>query len=522
IVVSAPLARHGNVTGAVYKCEDSSHPCMAIPIPESPGLHIEGVGLGLTANPSSPQKLLMCAPLLSYTCGSNTYVNGICYEFDSSLTPTRNFTPAFQDCPKPKLDVAFLIDGSGSIASRDFTLMKQFMMSVIRLFEGKDVQFSVSQFSLEAKTEFDFNKYKKVPDHDRLINRIQQMNSVTFTPTGIKHVTDQIFEESSGARNDAQRVMIVITDGESNDVDVTFAVAIRAAERKGILRYAIGVRDAFDTSKATEELETIASRPSVDFVFKVSNFEVLKELNNKLKDKIFAIEGTGKSSGTSTFKLELAQTGFSSIFTSDSITLGAVGAFDWTGALVKLRDGKEVVVNESATQDMANAYLGYTMVEARRQGQRYCIVGAPRYKHFGRVVIFKQELKTKQWTVKQNIDGEQIGSYFGMTLCAVDLEGDGWTDLVLIGAPLYHHAGIGGTVNVCRISTQGDTSCFSTLRGQEGNSLGRFGSSIAALGDLNGDGFRDVAVGAPLENGHQGSVYIYHGVRGGISTAYSQ
>ena len=47
------------------------------------------------------------------------------------------------------------------------------------------------------------------------------------------------------------------------------------------------------------------------------------------------------------------------------------------------------------------------------------------------------------------------------------------------------------------------------LKGVAGQ-RGRFGSSLAPLPDLNSDGFNDLAVGAPLENGGQGSIYIFH------------
>ena len=60
------------------------------------------------------------------------------------------------------------------------------------------------------------------------------------------------------------------------------------------------------------------------------------------------------------------------------------------------------------------------------------------------------------------------------------------------------------------------------LRGQAGEG-GRFGSSMAPLPDLNQDGVFDLAVGAPLENRGQGSVYIFHGDnRGTINPTISQ
>lgn len=43
---------------------------------------------------------------------------------------------------------------------------------------------------------------------------------------------------------------------------------------------------------------------------------------------------------------------------------------------------------------------------------------------------------------------------------------------------------------------------------------GRFGSTITCLGDVDKDGYEDVAVGAPYDG--NGTVYIYHGSKGGI------
>lgn len=48
----------------------------------------------------------------------------------------------------------------------------------------------------------------------------------------------------------------------------------------------------------------------------------------------------------------------------------------------------------------------------------------------------------------------------------------------------------------------------------------RFGFAIANLGDLNQDGYEDIAIGAPYEG--KGTVYIYLGSKNGLITIPSQ
>ncbi|NWQ83829.1 ITA4 protein, partial [Columbina picui] len=50
----------------------------------------------------------------------------------------------------------------------------------------------------------------------------------------------------------------------------------------------------------------------------------------------------------------------------------------------------------------------------------------------------------------------------------------------------------------------------------------RFGESIANLGDIDNDGFEDVAIGAPQEDDLKGVIYIYNGRENGITPSFSQ
>jgi len=51
---------------------------------------------------------------------------------------------------------------------------------------------------------------------------------------------------------------------------------------------------------------------------------------------------------------------------------------------------------------------------------------------------------------------------------------------------------------------------------------GRFGTTMAAAGDLNFDGYNDVVISAPYADDQQGTVYVYHGGASGISKTWKQ
>ncbi len=99
---------------------------------------------------------------------------------------------------------------------------------------------------------------------------------------------------------------------------------------------------------------------------------------------------------------------------------------------------------------------------------------------------------------------------------AGDLNGDGYSDMA-VGAPDATNGQAGeGLVYVHYGSTNGlPTAPSLTL---EANIAGaRFGASVASAGDINGDGYADLVVGAPLSGG-TGAAYVYLGSAAGLAT----
>ena len=102
-----------------------------------------------------------------------------------------------------------------------------------------------------------------------------------------------------------------------------------------------------------------------------------------------------------------------------------------------------------------------------------------------------------------NLTGLSAGDQFGQAVDAIDdLNGDGITDLV-VGAVSDPGGGDRrGAVWVLLLNTDGTVQSAQRISDDEGNFTGvlddidEFGDAVASLGDFNGDGITDIAVGS--------------------------
>ncbi|XP_034147980.1 integrin alpha-M [Esox lucius] len=517
LLVSAPLEQYEhNRRGKVYQClvEDTS--CKPLPIQEASfGVNMS-MGLSMTQDPKT-SKTLICGPTIPRECKTMTTYNGMCLEMytNCNVFIGSSVHSSLKECPG-QMDIAFLLDGSGSIITADFNQMKAFVKNLIREFLKGDVQFAIAQYSNNCKIHFDFNDFP-FGSWENKINGIGQISGGTFTARAIKKVVKNVFSINGGSRPMAKKVLIVITDGNSHD-SIGLDKAAYEAESKMIIRFAIGVGAVFSSKHGRGELETIASSPPSKHMFQVGSFQALDQIKDTLKSSIFSLEGsqTGDS-----IKMEMAQEGFSAAYKpAGGFHVASVGAFQWRGAYQEYTSATETPTLKQSPNMEPDSYMGYSMAVARTRTRQFTILGAPRYKHTGRVEVFCPGVNYKP----VDFSG-QIGAYFGAEICAVDIDNDSYMDFVLISAPTFTDRQREGRVYVCTISDWSGVVCgFAaemTLQGDVGK-IGRFGTSLAQLPDLNVDGFNDLAVGAPLENNGKGSVYIFHGSRIGISNIYSQ
>ncbi|XP_054065135.1 integrin alpha-6 isoform X2 [Rissa tridactyla] len=240
-------------------------------------------------------------------------------------------------------------------------------------------------------------------------------------------------------------------------------------------------------------------------------------------------------------KFGSCQQGVAATFTRDYhyIVFGAPGTYNWKGVVraeqknqtfydLGIFDDGPYEVGDESRQDKnlvpvpANSYLGFSLDSGKgivSQNEMTFVSGAPRANHSGAVVLLKKEKNQRALSLEHMFEGEGLASSFGYDVAVVDLNSDGWQDIV-VGAPQYfdRSGDIGGAVYIY-INQQGKWEGVKPIR-LNGTTDSMFGLAVESVGDINQDGYPDIAVGAPYDG--FGKVYIYHGSKNGINTKPAQ
>ncbi|NWT06244.1 ITA7 protein, partial [Mionectes macconnelli] len=224
------------------------------------------------------------------------------------------------------------------------------------------------------------------------------------------------------------------------------------------------------------------------------------------------------------------QQGLAAAFSPDRryVLLGAPGTYNWKGERgreppggVRTCLGEGVWGVGGGHRTLFPLPAGFSVDSGAgltRRGGLSFVTGAPRANHTGAVVILRRD-SANRLVPEAVLPGPQLSSAFGHALAVLDLNSDGWMDLV-VGAPHFfeRQEEIGGAVYVY-INPGGLWDSVTPLR-LNGTRGSMFGTALSAAGDLNHDGFEDLAVGAPFDGA--GKVFIYHGSALGIAARPAQ
>jgi len=207
------------------------------------------------------------------------------------------------------------------------------------------------------------------------------------------------------------------------------------------------------------------------------------------------------------------QTYEGSAFVYHGSSSGLSSSFDWT-----------------AESNQANAYFGSSVSSAgdvNGDGYSDVIVGAPYYHNVedyeGRVFVYHGSPSGLSSSADWTAEVDQAEAYFGISVSSAgDVNGDGYSD-VIVGAYGYD----GGVTNeggafVYHGSSSSGLSSEPDWMAVSGQEVALFGISVATAGDVNGDGYSDVIVGAYRYDGgetDEGRAFVYHGNSSGLSAS---
>ncbi|XP_039520069.1 collagen alpha-1(XIV) chain isoform X2 [Pimephales promelas] len=194
-----------------------------------------------------------------------------------SSAPPPTLPATKEVCRAAKADLVFLVDGSWSIGDDNFQKIIRFLYSTAGSLDQigpSGTQVAIAQFSDDARTEFKLSSHVNKETLLDAIQRISYKGGNTKTGRAMQHVKASVMTEVGGARRGVPKVLVVLTDGRSQDDVLQVSQEIQA---EGYVVFAIGFADA-----DYAELVSIASKPSERHVFFVDDLDAFRNIEEKL------------------------------------------------------------------------------------------------------------------------------------------------------------------------------------------------------------------------------------------------
>ncbi|XP_048676750.1 collagen alpha-1(XX) chain isoform X5 [Caretta caretta] len=184
--------------------------------------------------------------------------------------------PQFQCDTSATTDIVLLVDGSWSIGRSNFKLVREFLSTLVSPFNiARDkIRIGLSQYSSDPRTEWNLNTYVTRDEVLEAVRNLRYKGGNTFTGLALSYVLEQNLKPEAGARSDAVKLVILLTDGKSQD-DANLSA--QTLKNMGIEIFAIGVKNADEA-----ELRQVASEPLELTVYNVLDFPLLSSLVSRL------------------------------------------------------------------------------------------------------------------------------------------------------------------------------------------------------------------------------------------------
>ena len=203
----------------------------------------------------------------------------------------------------------------------------------------------------------------------------------------------------------------------------------------------------------------------------------------------------------------------------------------WEGAAF-VYHGSASGINTTATaiveSNQASAFMGFSVASAgdvNGDGYSDVIVGAERYDNGqldeGAAFVYHGSATGISTIAATIVESNQASAWMGRSVASAgDVNGDGYSDVIAGAYQFTNGQSFEGAAFVYHGSATGISTIATTIvESNQANAL--MGCSVASAGDVNGDGYSDIIVGAQLyDNGQadEGAAFVYHGSAAGINS----
>jgi len=180
----------------------------------------------------------------------------------------------------------FVLDVSISIKSKRFPLIRDFVAKISRRLDVSPENSLVGVILFGGGADIHFNLQENL-NQTELLTAIAEIPYLrwrgTLTDAALDLLLDGARSGQLGLRNGYPHVAIVVTDGKSTSKRRDFIQAAMALHSANIYQvYAAGVGSGVDF----EELELIASDPSLAFSIENFDLKAIEELEERISDQL--------------------------------------------------------------------------------------------------------------------------------------------------------------------------------------------------------------------------------------------
>ncbi|KAK1332450.1 hypothetical protein QTO34_007127 [Cnephaeus nilssonii] len=239
----------------------------------------------------------------------------LCDTLVKAAQPVDHASPACREAVLA--DIVFLVDSSTSIGPQNFQKVKNFLHSVILGLDisSDQVRVGLAQYNDNIYPAFRLNQY---PLKSVVLEHIQNLpyrTGGTNTGAALEFIRTNYLTEAAGSRakDTVPQIVILVTDGESND---EVQEAADRLKEDGVVVYVVGIN-----VQDVQELQKIASEPFEKFLFNTENFNILQDVSGGILQSLCsAAEGTKK---------EFTQAYADVVFLADTSQNTSQASFQW-------------------------------------------------------------------------------------------------------------------------------------------------------------------------------------------------